>query len=425
MTLAFTFAVYSFTHLGQTVPAWAIMWSLAFAIYAASKWAAYVRARRQGVSLSTARKCFYLLLWPGMDARPFANPQPACDPPGSREWIAASAKLATGVLALAAMGSVRNVAGEYAACWCGMAGVILVLHFGTFQLLALAIRRHGIDVQPIMSRPLAAKSLSDFWSGRWNLAFRDLSHWFVFAPLIRRRFGAGAAMFACFLVSGLVHDVLLSFPAHSGYGLPTLYFLIQASAILIEKSRPGRGIGLGRGGLGRIWTIAITALPAALLFHPAFVTQVAAPFFEAMGTMHRTTAAPSLSKLIALGGGLQLLILVASALVPRVLDWRNELAPLSPFVRRLFWVYGVFIVMTIIGFAALSLAFPGPLADGSPLSRAVCAFVAVFWLTRLCVQLFVFDARPILRNTILWTGYHGLTVIFLLLSGIYGLAALT
>ena len=47
--------------------------------------------------------------------------------------------------------------------------------------------------------------------------------------------------------------------------------------------------------------------------------------------------------LIRLGGMMQLGILIASALVPRVLDWRRELAGLATLTRQLVWVHGLFI----------------------------------------------------------------------------------
>jgi hypothetical protein len=125
-----------------------------------------------------------------------------------------------------------------------------------------------------------------------------------------------------------------------------------------------------------------------------------------------------------LGGGVHFCILVASAMVPRFLDWRHQLAPLHPFLRRLFWVYGVFIVLTIVCFGVLSLAFAPELAAAGPLARGVCGFIAVFWLARLAVQFFVFDARDFLTTWWLRAGYHLLTVIFTLLPIPYALAAL-
>ena len=117
-------------------------------------------------------------------------------------------------------------------------------------------------------------------------------------------------------------------------------------------------------------------------------------------------------------------ILLASVQVPGILDWKSELAHLHPFLRRLFWVYGVFIVLTIVGFGTLSLMHAPELAGGGPLARGVCLFIAVFWGARLAVQCFVFDARPFLTNGWRKLGYHTLTGAFVCLTAVYAWAAL-
>jgi hypothetical protein len=128
--------------------------------------------------------------------------------------------------------------------------------------------------------------------------------------------------------------------------------------------------------------------------------------------------------LLLAGDLLHFVILIASALTPRVLDWRANLAALHPFLRRLFWVYGSFIVLVIVSFGALTLFHAGELASGAPLARSICVVIAIFWLTRLAVQFFVFDARPFLTRIFLRVGYHGLTLLFATLVFIYGCAAL-
>ena len=127
--------------------------------------------------------------------------------------------------------------------------------------------------------------------------------------------------------------------------------------------------------------------------------------------------------LLIVGGLLHFVILIASALTPRVLDWRTNLATLHPFLRRLFWVYGVFIVLVIVSFGILTLLGADELTAGTPLARAVCAMVATFWLARLAVQFFVFDPAPFLTTAFRRVGYHGLTVLFSALVFIYGCAA--
>ncbi|HMC10472.1 MAG TPA: hypothetical protein VKH44_04250, partial [Pirellulaceae bacterium] len=64
----------------------------------------------------------------------------------------------------------------------------------------------------------------------------------------------------------------------------------------------------------------------------------------------------SLPLLILIGGILHFGILLASAAVPQVLDWRRELSKLDPLSRQLVWVHGAFIVLVIIGFGAISCA---------------------------------------------------------------------
>jgi hypothetical protein len=128
--------------------------------------------------------------------------------------------------------------------------------------------------------------------------------------------------------------------------------------------------------------------------------------------------------LLYLCGALQLTILIASAQVPRILDWRNNLASLPPFLRRLFWVYGVFIVLVIIAFAALTFLHAGDMTIGVPAARSLCAFIAIFWTARLVVQFAVFEPGPFLTSWLLKVGYHSLTVAFAALVLIYGWAAL-
>jgi hypothetical protein len=128
-------------------------------------------------------------------------------------------------------------------------------------------------------------------------------------------------------------------------------------------------------------------------------------------------------RLIFIGGLVHFGILLASAMVPRVLDWRTSLRKLDGLSRQLVWVHGLFIVLVIIGFGALSVLFSTDLASGTRLARAVCFFIAVFWASRLIVQFFVFDATPYLKNGLLRIGYHGLTVVFTYLLIAYSWAA--
>lgn len=118
------------------------------------------------------------------------------------------------------------------------------------------------------------------------------------------------------------------------------------------------------------------------------------------------------SLLIAAGLG-HFGILIASFLVPRALDWKRNLAPLPPFLRTLFWVYGAFIVLTIAALGALTLLHSHAMATGEPVARSVTVFIAIFWSARLLVQFFVFDASEFLTTCWRRLGYHTLTLAFI------------
>jgi hypothetical protein len=127
--------------------------------------------------------------------------------------------------------------------------------------------------------------------------------------------------------------------------------------------------------------------------------------------------------LILIAGVMHFGILIASALVPRVLDWKKSLAGLDPLSRHLIWVHGAFIVLVIIAFGALSVVLSHELARGDLLARGVCLFIAVFWTARLFVQFFVFDAKQYLKTLVLKLGYNALTVVFSYIAVVFWLAA--
>jgi hypothetical protein len=116
-------------------------------------------------------------------------------------------------------------------------------------------------------------------------------------------------------------------------------------------------------------------------------------------------------------------ILTAGALAPGVLDWRGELKKLNPLSRQLIWAHGAFIVLTIIAFGTLTIGNAGRLAGGDLMGRWLCGFIALFWLARLGLQFFYFDARPMLKNVWLAIGYNGLTVVFAYFVAVYGWVA--
>jgi alginate O-acetyltransferase complex protein AlgI len=168
--------------------------------------------------------------------------------------------------------------------WIGMVGMVLLLHFGLFHLLSAGWRALRLDAPPIMNAPLRSTSVSEFWGQRWNSAFNDLALRLAFRPTVRRLGMAGATLLA-FLVSGLIHELVISLPAGAGFGLPSGYFLLQGLAVLAERSAVGQRIELRTGVRGWIFTMIVVAGPAFWLFHPPFVSRVIVPFLQAIGAL--------------------------------------------------------------------------------------------------------------------------------------------
>jgi uncharacterized membrane protein YhaH (DUF805 family) len=131
----------------------------------------------------------------------------------------------------------------------------------------------------------------------------------------------------------------------------------------------------------------------------------------------------SLARFIFFAGVGQLGVLIASALVPFRLNWREELRGLSRLHRQMYWVYGGYVVLSIVAFAMLSVFHPDELAGGSGLARGFCAYVAVFWGIRVGLQA-VFDVKEHLTAWWLKTGYVVLTLMFTALATVYSWAAL-
>ena len=90
-------------------------------------------------------------------------------------------------------------------------------------------------------------------------------------------------------------------------------------------------------------------------------------------------------------GAVQLFILAANFVVPKKLSCRENLSRVSPMIRTVFVVHWVYIVLVIAIFTLLSFWFAPELAGASRLGRFLSAAIAVFWICRVPVQLFVYN----------------------------------
>ncbi len=263
----------------DSLPNWIFMWLFVTALFAGCKWLTW---RRPAVASATAlRTLGYLLFWPGMDAKTFLIGHQD-QKPKLGEWLLATVRFIAGIVLIWLAAKAAFTAQPVVNGWIGMFGLTLVLHFGSFHLIALAWQRAGVPAKPLMQSPLSAKSLVDFWGVRWNTAFNKLVHDLAFRPLVRRA-GVKYATLGVFAISGIIHELSISLPARGGYGLPFGYFLLQGVGVLMERSRFGRALGLGCGWRGWMFMFCFTAAPAYWLFHPTFVQNVILPMLQTIG----------------------------------------------------------------------------------------------------------------------------------------------
>ena len=129
----------------------------------------------------------------------------------------------------------------------------------------------------------------------------------------------------------------------------------------------------------------------------------------------------TLQELIQYAGFGQLFILIASSLVPVQLNWKTEFVNLSKLNRQLFWVYGGYIVLSIVSLGLVCIFNSHELASGSQLARFVCGYITIFWGIRLSLQL-ILDVKQHLTKWWLTIGYHLLTLMFISLTSLFAYA---
>jgi hypothetical protein len=274
--------VFTAVALRPHVSAWAEMWLLAGSLFAFFKWLTWSRRSVFHSSVGTTRTLGYLFGWVGLDVDEFCVPAQPDQTGGAREWGVAIVKTLLGAAVL--WGLIHRLPANQPIVigGCGFAGLILFLHFGLFHLLALTWQRHGVGVQPIMHFPLLAVSLADFWGRRWNRAYRRVSFDWFFRPAVSR-FGVIAGTLIAFIASGVIHEIVISFPARAGYGGPTAYFFIQGLGLLLERIPPWRRLTQRFPVVGWLATLLFVLGPVGLLFHEPFLTRVIVPFMDVIG----------------------------------------------------------------------------------------------------------------------------------------------
>lgn len=96
-----------------------------------------------------------------------------------------------------------------------------------------------------------------------------------------------------------------------------------------------------------------------------------------------------------MAGVIQLVIVLASLGVPRILNWKQDFQNVSPLNRHIFWTYAAYILGTNLALGAVSLFGAGMLVKAEPLSVGVCGYIAVYWGARFLIQIFGYKGGDI------------------------------
>jgi alginate O-acetyltransferase complex protein AlgI len=169
----------------------------------------------------------------------------------------------------------------YASALALLVGLSMILHFGILNLSAASWRLSGVDVKELFRSPYKASSLKEFWGKRWNIAFSEMTSLIIYRPL-KNSIGPTPAMLAAFFLSGILHEIAISFPVNAGFGLPLLYFVIHGIVMYAEGEIPFVKKIIGHRILSHVWVMLWLILPMPLLFHVQFIKYVLVPCRDAI-----------------------------------------------------------------------------------------------------------------------------------------------
>lgn len=126
---------------------------------------------------------------------------------------------------------------------------------------------------------------------------------------------------------------------------------------------------------------------------------------------------------VRVAGVMHLATLALASRTPIPPDWERHLAALPPLHRRFALVQNLYLGLTIAALGLLSLGCARELVAGTPLARAVCGAIALFWGGRAALLPWL-DVRPWLHTAWLKLGYALLVTECLAYAAGYGWLAL-
>eukprot|EP00891_Asterochloris_glomerata_P009675 jgi/Astpho2/9675/fgenesh1_pg.00146_%23_81_t len=113
----------------------------------------------------------------------------------------------------------------------------------------VAISTTGLAISPHFDQPYASESMASFWGRRWNVATSNTLRSLIYDPiyegrLVRSSRAANAyspirravGLCACFIVSGMVHELIYWYLMGFVTGKWQIFFTMQGPAVVLETA---------------------------------------------------------------------------------------------------------------------------------------------------------------------------------------------
>lgn len=147
--------------------------------------------------------------------------------------------------------------------------IFMIVQLGFVEMITDSLRWLGFSPPRIFDRPYLSTSLRDFWSLRWNRAFAEMSKMFILRPL-KGKLPLTVLTLLVFGISGIIHELGISYTDGLSWGRPFTYFVIQGVGMKLEKVLK----------FSRFLVLPWVVAPVPLLFTPTFTNLIVGRFSE-------------------------------------------------------------------------------------------------------------------------------------------------